>query len=133
MAPVTSKIASIAELPDIPVLDQPTLDQIKKIDDEEFALMKDLFGIFKTDMPVRLAALKIAIESNDLVKIRELSHALKGSCGTIGANRLRAIASIIEAHVNGIQAETTLSELFGCLQKAFAEASEALREYVEGC
>jgi HPt (histidine-containing phosphotransfer) domain-containing protein len=131
MASVTPQVVSIAELPDITVLDQPALDQIKKIDDGELALTKELFGIFKTDMPVRLSALRVAIESNDMPKIRELSHAMKGSCGTIGASRVRAISAIIEAHAKDIQTEATFGELFDLLQKAFSEASEALRKYIE--
>ncbi|MDR0498607.1 MAG: Hpt domain-containing protein [Holophagales bacterium] len=133
MASATSKIVSIDELPNVPVLDQPTLDQIKNIDDEELGLIRELFGIFETDMPARLSALKIAIESNNMTKIRELSHAMKGSCGTIGAMRLRAISAMIENHTRENQAEVaTLDELFNRLQNAFGEAHEALRKYIEG-
>jgi len=130
MVPVSSNTVSIDELSAIPVLDLHTLSQIDNVDDGKRGLMKELFGMFETDMPVRLSALKAAIESNDMNKVRELSHAAKGSSGTIGAMRTRAASAMIEAHSKGNQTEATLDELFDHLQNAFADACEALREYI---
>jgi len=88
--------------------------------------------MFENDMPIRLSALKTAIESNDMTKVRELSHAAKGSCGAIGAVRTRAISAMIEVYSKCGQADATPGELFDRLQNAFDEACEALRKYIEG-
>jgi HPt (histidine-containing phosphotransfer) domain-containing protein len=140
MMSVSSNIVSVDELSNVPVLNQSALDQIKNIDDEDLKLTKELFGIFETDTPIRLSAIKAALESNDMTRARDLSHAMKGSCGTMGAARARAISAMIEARCNkGGQAEAThgelvgeLGELFDRLQNAFGEAREALRKYIDG-
>ncbi|MCL1908904.1 MAG: Hpt domain-containing protein [Holophagaceae bacterium] len=114
----------------IPVLDAETLEQLIEIDGGELGLTTEMFGLFLADQPKRLSLLKGAIESNDITSIMEISHAIKGSAGTMGALRLRSVAAVLEGFGKGQVIETTPSHLFGCLESAYIEARDALEKHI---
>ncbi|MCL1894395.1 MAG: Hpt domain-containing protein [Holophagaceae bacterium] len=124
-------IPSIENLGDLPVLDQETLDQLIEIDCGELGLTIEMVELFTTDQPKRFVALKSAIESNDLTKIMEISHAIKGSAGTIGAMRLRALAAMLEAYGRGYEVEVPPSQLYEQLLSAYSCVSHALDAHIK--
>lgn|GEM_PF-811561 len=130
MVPDQPSLPNVDELGGIPVLDQETLEQLIEIDGGELGLITEMFGLFSADQPRRLSLLKDAIESNDLTKIMEISHAMKGSAGTIGAARLRAVAAILEALGRGHKVESAPEYLFGHLERAYLEAHDALKRHI---
>ncbi|MDR1841272.1 MAG: Hpt domain-containing protein [Holophagales bacterium] len=131
MTSTQPNIVPLDELNNIPVLDIETLEQLKDVDDGRLELAREMFGIFKADTPPRLSAIKAAIEANDFVKLREVSHALKGSCGTIGAARVRIISAVLEAYGRGCKIEAPPDEIFKCLQNASDEACRALESFID--
>jgi HPt (histidine-containing phosphotransfer) domain-containing protein len=124
-------IASLNELSDVPVLDQPTLDQLKDLDDGGLGLTIEMFEIFSADQPPRLSGIQQALEAKDMTRVTEISHTIKGSAGTIGAPRLRAIAALLEAHARGHQSGASPYELFSHLVNTYHEVHDALKKYIE--
>jgi HPt (histidine-containing phosphotransfer) domain-containing protein len=125
-----SNLIPLENLSSVPVLDQEALEQFRKIDGGGLGLTKEMFEIFETDMPPRLSALNEAIESNALSRVAELSHAIKGSCGTIGAMRVRYISAWIEAYGRGYEVEAAPSRLFEQLQDECNEVFKAFGKYI---
>jgi len=130
MTSIQPNLVPLDKLNDNPVLDQETLEQLRDADDGELGLAREMFDIFKADSPPRISAIKEAIEANDLVKLREISHAMKGSCGTIGATRVSAIAAMLEAYGRSYETEAPPAELLDRLQNAFDEACAALESFI---
>ena len=81
-------------------LDREVLDGLRKLGDEN--LLSELVGLFLEDVPGRLTALRGAVGSGDANAVERNAHALKGSCGNMGAMRMSAIASELQdAGVSG--------------------------------
>jgi two-component system sensor histidine kinase/response regulator len=62
--------------------------------DEE--LLNEVVNLFLIDCPVRLTAIKTAIDRRDAEGIRQGAHALKGSAGSLSAARLVAATQTLE-------------------------------------
>ncbi|MGD9641605.1 MAG: response regulator [Elusimicrobiales bacterium] len=60
------------------------------------AFMAELAGTYLKDLPGRLAAIRAAIEARDAEALRQAAHALKGSSGNIGAQRLQKVCLLLE-------------------------------------
>ena len=128
---VAPSLPTLGQLPDVPVMDRETLDQLKEIDDGGLGLTKEMFDIFQDDTPPRLAAIAEGIESKDLAKIRDVAHALKGSCGSIGALHVQALSAMLEAHGRGLAVEAPLAELMDRLRGAYDEFRAALQGHID--
>jgi PAS domain S-box-containing protein len=59
-------------------------------------LIPGLIDLFIADAAPRLAALQKAISENDGKALRQVAHALKGSCANLGANRMAGLCEILE-------------------------------------
>ncbi|MDR2561553.1 MAG: Hpt domain-containing protein [Holophagales bacterium] len=119
------------ELKRVPVLDFVAIAHIFEAGDGETGLFEELMGIFQQDQPQRLEKLGQAVISGDLATIRDISHAIRGSAGTMGASRLRAAAGLLEAHSTGHPSAASPQVLFELLTRAYEEARLALGEYLE--
>jgi len=119
------------ELKRVPVLDLIALAHILEAGDGKAGLLEELMGIFQQDQPQRLEKLSEAVISGDLVTIRDISHAIRGSAGTMGASRLRAAAGMLEAYSTGHPSVASPQVLFELLTRAYEEARLALGEYIE--
>jgi HPt (histidine-containing phosphotransfer) domain-containing protein len=62
-------------------------DALERVQDDK-ELLAELFDIYQEDFIVRRKALAEGIATNDLVKIKEAAHSLKGSSGNISAKPL---------------------------------------------
>jgi HPt (histidine-containing phosphotransfer) domain-containing protein len=123
-------IASLDELPGVPVLDRPTLDQLIDLDDGGLGLTIEMIEIFEADQPPRLSGIQKALEVRDMARVTELSHTIKGSAGTIGAPRLRAVAALLEASARGHKVEAPPHDIFACLANAYHDAHGALKKHI---
>ena len=56
----------------------------------------DVVRVFLDDCPVRLAAIKAAVDSRDADLIRTTAHALKGAAATLSAQSLFDAARMLE-------------------------------------
>ena len=81
------------ELETVPLLDQAILDGLEGLGDEEF--LGQLFNLFVQDAGKIIEELEEACRRNDHEQVRRSSHTLKGSAASIGAARLKVIATIV--------------------------------------
>ena len=59
-------------------------------------LLKDVIRLFLEDCPLRLAAIKQAVDQEDAELIRTTAHALKGAAGTLAARGVFEAAQTLE-------------------------------------
>jgi len=130
MASIQPNLTPLNELNNVPVLNPDTLAQIKAVDGGNLGLTKEMFNIFKTDTPIRLSAIQAAIKANDTEKVRKMSHAIKGSCGTMGIMRVKAVSAMLEAYAKGFKVEEPPDKLFERLKNAYLEVCEAMESYL---
>ena len=128
--PLPPNLVPFHEIPNFPILDEETLAQLQEVDDGGMELTKEMFAIFLADTPPRLSAIKTGVDSIDTKALREVAHALKGACGTIGAVRVQHISALLEAYGRGIDVESSPSELLTGLAEAFSEAQDAFKKYL---
>jgi HPt (histidine-containing phosphotransfer) domain-containing protein len=80
------------------VLDPAVVQSLKELGgEEEPELFAELVEMFLGDTPPRLASLVGAIQSADSQTLEKVAHALKSSCGNLGARRLAKLCQGIEA------------------------------------
>ncbi|HVW64287.1 MAG TPA: response regulator [Nitrosospira sp.] len=87
------------------------------------SLMNQIFASFISDGTERIRILKNSIATNDPQALRRAAHALKGACGTIGAQRMAGIALQLEAmaavSITEASAQETLSTLISQMESEF--------------
>jgi two-component system sensor histidine kinase/response regulator len=94
--------------------------------DEE--LLIDVVRIFLDDCPVRLAAIKAAVDSRDAERIRTTAHALKGAAANLSAQGLFEAAAMLER----LGAESRLEPAEAAWRQLSVEATsviDALRRF----
>jgi HPt (histidine-containing phosphotransfer) domain-containing protein len=64
--------------------------------DEDRELLEELIAVFLEDAPIRLSAIRAAIQAGDGPNLREAAHTLKGSAAALGAFGARALAQELE-------------------------------------
>ncbi|MDP9457557.1 MAG: response regulator [Actinomycetota bacterium] len=112
--------------PDTPLLDRSVLDGLRELSGPgEPDMLAELVGLFLEDAPPRLQALREALDEGDARRVKEVSHALKGSSSNMGAARMAGICARLEdAGATGDLDEA--SDLLDRLEKEFANARSAL-------
>lgn len=79
-----------------PTLDTRQLEGLVGIEDERGDLIPQIVSMFVADTDKSLAKATDAVSNDNLSTLRWIVHDLIGSCGTIGAGRMRALAGEIE-------------------------------------
>ncbi len=75
-------------------LDRSALEGLRELGGAE--LLAELTELFLEDVPTQLQALREAVESEDASSVERVAHALKGSCGNMGATRMSTICAELE-------------------------------------
>ena len=70
-------------------------DVLERVQDDK-ELLVELFDIYQEDFVVKRKALGDAIAANDIAKIKEIAHSMKGSSGNISAKPLHAACLKLE-------------------------------------
>jgi HPt (histidine-containing phosphotransfer) domain-containing protein len=80
-------------------IDVTALAELAAIDGEpgQPNLLAELLDVFRQDAPVRLAAVRTALESGDTDGVRQGAHALKGSCAALGLLHLQELCATLES------------------------------------
>jgi CheY-like chemotaxis protein len=68
---------------------------LERVDGDE-ALLSDVIGVFLDDCPVRLKAIKAAVDARQAEAIRIEAHGLKGAAGNLSATSLFDAAEVLE-------------------------------------
>ena len=72
-----------------PVLDTAALDELRACDEGgDQSLVAELIDIYLSDTPGRLAALRVSFDSGNPAAMSREAHALKSSCGQLGATTM---------------------------------------------
>lgn len=109
------------------ILNRQTIEQLKIVMGEDApAVIGDLIQTMQEEGAKQLAAIKTGIAEKDLESVRVKAHALKGSAGNIGADKLSETSSEMEilaqeGDLTGVQT------LFEQLIQDFKEAMDALQ------
>lgn len=82
-------INSLSEFVNVPEL----LDRVEN--DQE--LLAELFALFQEDLPASRAALRIAVDGDDLREIERTAHRLKGMLANLSAKQTASLAAEIES------------------------------------
>ena len=78
-----------------PTLDATRLQQLAEIEDEGVDLMAELVGLFVAETETLLG--DAARLTEDAGALQRVAHTLVGTCGTIGAARMRILAMELES------------------------------------
>jgi CheY-like chemotaxis protein len=103
----------------IPAFDHSTLTE-RLAGDEQ--LVSDVIRLFMGDCPVRLAAIKAAVDARDADQIRLTADALKGAAGNLAATGLFEAAQTLER----IGAEHRIDAAAAAWKRLMAEATNVL-------
>ena len=79
-------------------IDGAALGELAAVEGEpgEPNLLAELLELFRQDTPVRLAAVRAAIEGGDREGVQREAHAFKGSCAALGLRHLQALCATLE-------------------------------------
>ncbi len=110
------------------VLDRDVLAALAELDEGEGepSLLAELIDMFLADTPPRLEALEQAYAIDDAAAIERTAHALKSSCGNLGARRLAELLAELER----LARQRALDQVGSLVQRArrdYQDVERALR------
>jgi HPt (histidine-containing phosphotransfer) domain-containing protein len=115
-----------------PVVDLPTLERFRALQlAGEPSLVAELVTEFLRRAPLRLERMRKALATGDRAVIALEAHTLVGSCGMLGAFRMRVRCRELEAlALEGAPAATAaaIEEVSRCFEEASPVLSEAARK-----
>jgi histidine phosphotransfer protein HptB len=106
-----------------PVLDESVLSELQTLGADVVA---EIFALFVTDVPTRLAKLQQAIDARSGDAILREAHGLKGSALAVGAARLANLCLAIEHDAREGQLDRAAARSVG-LDAAFADVRYAMK------
>ena len=119
------KLAETMAAWDVP-LSASTLKYLRELAGPETPeFMDELLATYLRDVPARMEAIRKAAGSRDAKALRQAAHALKGSSGNVGAQRLRKLCLLLEQ----LGANGTLdgaAELLSALEKEAVQTTAAI-------
>lgn len=103
---ITTSIETLASPSDVSdprtAVDKTVIESLRQLGgDDEPELVRELIELFVGDTPGRLEALRHAVERGDFEAAERVAHALKSSCGNLGASTLSQICAAIEESCRG--------------------------------
>ncbi|MGO9755248.1 MAG: response regulator [Roseiarcus sp.] len=92
-------------------LDRAVLDRLRGLEKTTPGLLKNVADLFLKDTPPRLADLSDATLGEDAARLARLAHAMKGSAANLGARRMAAICSEVQARAEAGDLEAARARL----------------------
>jgi HPt (histidine-containing phosphotransfer) domain-containing protein len=87
----------VMERDDSYVLDRERVSSFLAISRTQDGFLEGLVKTFRQDVPSRIDALRAAVSAGDVRDLANAAHAMKSSSGSVGAKRMLAMASSLEA------------------------------------
>lgn len=108
-----------------PVVDQSFIDDLRGIDDGK--ALRALVELFTSDTPPRVKDLVDGARRGDAVRVRAVSHTVKGSAALLGAAALAELLGAIErdAATGAVPDADELGQLVVAMQEAIDELTRA--------
>ena len=85
-------------------------------------LMTDVIHVFLEDLPMRLAAIRDAVDGRNAAALRAAAHALKGAASNLSATGLSEAARVLER----IGAESRMDAAEGAWRQLSVEATNVI-------
>lgn len=104
-------------------LDYDTLNTLKQVMEDDFALLIDTFVQDSTD---RISTLREVIKGSDTDLIRRAAHSFKGSSSNIGASHLSSLCAALEKKALEKRLEALDVDL-DSIEREFAQVMVLLR------
>ena len=111
-------------------LDMDVMEQLLGLDDGEVGLLEEMLGLYKEDTPDRIQALEHTLGTGEMNDMADVAHAIKGSAGTMGAPKVRAVAAQLEAGGRTGKWEADGPYLLAQLKKTYEESVVALETFL---
>lgn len=111
-------------------LDLDVMDQLLSLDDGELGLLEEMLGLFKEDTPGRILAIEHTLQTGEMTEMADVAHAVKGSAGTMGVPKVRAVAAQLEAAGRLGKSDVPPAELLVHLKATYADALVALDTFL---
>jgi HPt (histidine-containing phosphotransfer) domain-containing protein len=93
---------------------------------DDARLARSVADGFLDDIPTRIAALKASLDTEDVASAEHQAHTIKGASGSMGAERLRAIAADIEQAAKACDAKRGRAHIAD-LEREFTVLKETLQ------
>ena len=93
--------------------------------DDSRELFDEIVGLFKSDAPPHLQAVKDGLANNDKAAVMHGAHALKGMVGVFAADRTMHAAATVEQTAGTSESAAAIEELINAL----AELEAAIAAY----
>ena len=82
---------------DLRVIDPGALVVLRELDEAEgSSLVAEVIELFLRDFPLRMAALRSALDESQLGAAAAAVHTIKGSCGAVGAQQMTLACEEVE-------------------------------------
>ncbi|BDU78492.1 Hpt domain-containing protein [Mesoterricola sediminis] len=111
-------------------LDMDVMEQLLGLDDGAVGLLEEMIGLYQEDTPGRLDAVGDALGRSEWSDMADVAHAIKGSAGTMGAPRVRALAAQLESGGRTGTWEGDPAAILAALRAAYTESLGALEAFV---
>ncbi|TVQ86181.1 MAG: Hpt domain-containing protein [Bacteroidetes bacterium] len=128
MTDITKSDKLYGKYSQVEMLDKETLEMLKKCAEGNYDIIRDVFDSFVPEAEELIRTIKQQKEIRDKEAIRVSVHALAGICGSIGAERLRKIASDMEGLVKSGKGSKAF-ELIEVLLLTWTELSDDITRF----
>ena len=113
--------------PTQPVIDPQAIEDLRALNPEDPAFLRELIDLFIQDVPERITEIEQALARQDAVLLTRAAHTIKGSCSNFGAASLREISHAMEMQGKASDFATAATSL-ATLRAAFADVTAALNQ-----
>ena len=111
-------------------LDMDVMEQLLSLDDGELGLLEEMLVLYTEDTPDRIRAIETTLGTGEMTDMADVAHAIKGSAGTMGAPKVRAVAALLEGAGRQGKWEQPPDVLLAQLKQAYADSVAALEAFV---
>jgi HPt (histidine-containing phosphotransfer) domain-containing protein len=112
-----------------PAVSEQALEDLRALNPDDPAFLRELIELFLQDVPERLAELEQAIAKGDAPLLTRAAHTIKGSCSNFGAASLAAVALQME-HQGKENSFSEAKSTLPALKAEFALVDAALRKFL---
>jgi len=79
-----------------PILDPKVIGDLRQLCANRPDLLRELLGLFQSDLPPQLAAITAAVAAGDAGQLRAIAHSVKGAAANLGALQLTHLCAELE-------------------------------------
>ena len=112
-----------------PAIDSEAIRHLEAATDDGAEFVRELIGVFLADLDNRLGAMRLSAGADDADTIAQAAHALKGSSGHFGANRLVALCRELEQLCRAGSIDAAAEGMISAIEAESVRVRVALANY----